>query len=218
MARQLYSSLIILICTLFLFACQEPTKSRDDVEPKKELENTEAFKSDRTVFLIDHCDNDYYSAVLEEDKTKGNDTCILRINPTGDGADKVKLLNVPVDRCSINYCEEEYVVVGFACGGPCYSQIFVFTDGRENKQFDYGQKISNNPSLIAHIRDEEFEKLIIHNFKNGKELIVQNPDISWMQYGQMDTLYIAGNELKLEYQTESKQIKKKSISIRNLLK
>lgn len=74
MARQLYSSLIILICTLFLFACQEPTKTRDDVEPKKDVENTKTFKSDRTVFLINHCDNEYYSAVLEEDKTKGNDT------------------------------------------------------------------------------------------------------------------------------------------------
>jgi hypothetical protein len=204
MASQLNSRIIIIICTLFLFACQEPIKTRDDVKPKKEVENTESFESDRTVFLIDHCDNEKYSAVLEEDKTKGNDTCILRINPAGNGAEIVELLNVPVDRCSINYCEEEYVVVGFACGGPCYSQIFVFTDGRENKQFTFGQKIANNPSLIAHIRNEEFEKLILHNFKNGKELIVQNPDISWMQYGQMDTLYITGNELKLEYQTESK--------------
>jgi hypothetical protein len=122
-----------------------------------------------------------------------------------------------VDRCSINYCEKDYVVVGFACGGPCYSQVFIFTDNRENKQFDYGQRISNNSNIIAHIKDEEFEKLIIHNFKNGKELIVNNSDIDWMYYGQMDTLYLLGSTLKLEYQTENKQTKKKSVSLKQIM-
>jgi hypothetical protein len=94
----------------------------------------------------------------------------------------------------------------------------VFTDNREKKQFDYGQKISSNPNIIAHIKNEEFERLIIHNLKNGKEQIIQNHDINWMQYGQMDTMYIAGNTLKLEYQTFNKQTKKKSISLNDILK
>ena len=201
-----------------MFACKESTKSTANIKTNKKIENSAPNSSHRTIFLIDHCDNSIYSAALEEDKTKGNDSCILRINQVGKTNDKIEILNVPADRSSINYCDKDYVVVGFASGGPGYSQVFVFTDGRENKQFDYGQKISNNPNIIAHIRNEEFEKLIIHNLNNGKEQIVENPDINWMQYGQMDTMYIAGNTLKLEYQTVNKQTKKKSISLNDILK
>ncbi|MFA7272640.1 MAG: hypothetical protein WC044_02165 [Crocinitomicaceae bacterium] len=211
-------AIIIITSTLFLFACKESTKTTSEVNQEKEIEDSATFNTNRTIFLIDHCDDSNYSAVLEEDKTKGNDSCIIRINQVGKAIDKSEILNVPADRSSINYCEKDYVVVGFACGGPCYSQVFVFTDGREKKQFDYGQKVSNNPNLIAHLRNEEFEKLIIHNFKNGKELIIQNPDINWMQYGQMDTIYTTGNDLKLEYQTENKQTKKKSISLIDIIK
>jgi hypothetical protein len=211
-------AIIIITSTLFLFACKESTKTTSEVNQGNDITDSATVKTNRTIFLIDNCDNSNYSAALEEDKTKGNDSCILRINAVGKAIDKIEILNVPADRSSINYCEKEYVVVGFACGGPCYSQVFVFTDGRENKQFDYGQKISNNPNIIAHIRNEEFEKLIIHNLNNGKEQIVENPDINWMQYGQMDTMYIAGNTLKLEYQTVNKQTKKKSISLNDILK
>jgi hypothetical protein len=194
------------------------TKTSTDATTNKDFEDSTLAKTNRTIFLIDNCDNSNYSAVLEEDKTKGKETCILRINLVGRGNDKIEMLNVPADKSSINYCEKDYVVVGFGCGGPCYSQVFVFTDESEKKQFDYGQKITNNPNIIAHIRNEEFEKLIIHNLKNGKELIIENPEINWMQYGQMDTMYITRNNLKLEYQTENKQTKKKSISLIDIMK
>ena len=209
---------IIIICALFLFACKETTKNTSEVNQENGITDSVTVKTNRTIFLIDNCDNSNYSAALEEDKTKGNDSCILRINAIDKAIDKIEILNIPADRSSINYCEKEYVVVGFACGVPCYSQVFVFTDNREKKQFDYGQKISSNPNIIAHIKNEEFERLIIHNLKNGKEQRIQNHDINWMQYGQMDTMYIAGNTLKLEYQTFNKQTKKKSISLNDILK
>ncbi|XOV68696.1 MAG: hypothetical protein ACFHU9_05840 [Fluviicola sp.] len=210
---------LIIFCNLFLFACQESTKSIPAVSNKEENVDTTAFKSDRTIFLVDHCDNDNYSATLEEDKLKGNDSCILRINSRDQKINKIKILNVPADKSSINYCEDDYVVVGFACGGPCYSHVFVFTDEGKNKQFAYSQRISNNPNIIAHIRNEEFETLIIHNLKTHKEINVDISDNNAeLNYGHMDTLYMKQNKLFIQYPTTENQTKKKSISLDEIMK
>ncbi len=203
--------LFITLLFMILVSCNQNNKIASKAE------KTKLTPSHRTTFLIDHCDINLL-VELEEDITKGNDSCVLRIRTLDKKMIKIETLNVPVDRSSITNCEKDYVIVESSCGGPCYSKLFVFTDNRKNKQFDYCQNVSNNTNIIAHIKNEEFERLIIHNLKNGKEQIVQNPDINWMQYGQMDKMYIAGNTLKLEYQTVNKQTKKKSISLNDILK
>lgn len=211
--------ILILFCTLFLFACQESTKSNSEFDTKQKTEDTTAVQTERTVFLIDHCDDNNYSAMLEKDKLKGNDSCILRIKSKEKTIDKFEILNVPADKSSISYCANDYVVVGFSCGGPCYSQVFVFTDNRKNKQFAFGQRISNNQNVIAHIRNEEFETLIIHNLKTDKEIQVDISDnnAEW-NYGHMDTLYMKQDKLFIEYPTTENQTKMKSISLEGIMK
>jgi len=211
-------NILIIICALFLFACKEPAKPTSDIHKNREVENSSAVSIDRTVFLIDHCENARFSAVLEKDKTKGNDSCILRINSKDGTMNKIEILNVPTDKTSINSCEKDYVVVGFACGGPCYSKIFVFTDHRKNKQFAYCQTISNNPNIVAHIQNEEFETLRIYNLITSKEISVAIPDNDAMwNYGQMDTLYIKHNKLFIEYPTINKKTIKKSIPLEKIM-
>lgn len=210
---------LIIFCNLFLFACQESTKSIPDVSTEEENLDSTSIHSDRTIFLIDHCENDHYSAVLEEDKLRGNDSCILRINSRDQKINKIEILNVPTDKSSINYCEDDYVAVGFACGGPCYSRVFIFTDERKNKQFDYCQKISNNSNVIAHIRNEEFETLLVYNLKTDKEISIDISDNNAeMNYGHMDTMYMEQNKLFIEYPTSENQTKKESILLDRIMK
>jgi len=208
-----YKYLIAL--SLLLFACNDTSKLKSK---NQKSEETLDYKTDRTPFLIDYCNNLNYNAVLEEDINKGNDTCILRITSSKNEIIKLENLNLPIYRSSFTYCEKEYVIVGSTCGGSCYSEVFIFLDNRKNRQFYYCQKISNNSNLIAHIKNEEFKNLIIHNLKNDKELTINIPDNNWMNYGQMDTLFASGNNLIIEYQTEKNQIKKKIISIDEILK
>lgn len=208
----------IIFLSLFLFACNSSLENKNGITQVESFKEPEITASNRTVFLIDHCDNENINAQLEEDLTKGKDTCILRINSAKHKVLKVEKLNIPVDRSSIYRCEKEYVVVGFACGGPCYSEIFIFTDTRTNKQFSYSQKVSNNKDIIAHIENEEFEKLLITNIKNNKELSIDISDNNWMNYGHLDTLFMTSTNLNIEYQTKNNKTKKRTISLKHILK
>jgi hypothetical protein len=109
-------------------------------------------------------------------------------------------------------------VVGFPCGGPCYSQVFIFTDNkRPIEQYNYSQKIKNNQNIIAHIKNEQFEKLIIHNFFNSKELIVDISDSNLWNYGQMDSMLVKKNNLILYYKSVKKTSKSKTIDLKSIL-
>ena len=151
------SHFILLFSSLILLSCQDAPAINTEVETKAEAQDSSDYAKDITVFLIDHCDMPYIS-VLERDIKKGKDSCILRIKSDERQINRVEVLNIPVDRSSIHRCEEDYVSVDFACGGPCYSEIFVFTDvTRPNEQYSYVQFIENHPNLITHIEKEEFE-------------------------------------------------------------
>lgn len=118
----------------------------------------------------------------------------------------------------ISCCNELYTMVSFACGGPCYSEVFVFTtDGRPDEQYAYGQKVKNNPNIIAHIRNEEFEKLILHNFKNNKEMVVDISENPIYNFGQMDSMIMKNDTIILHYATENEKHKTKTINIKSIL-
>ncbi|MCR9172298.1 MAG: hypothetical protein NXI10_07410 [bacterium] len=156
---------------------------------------------------------------MEAIPSERNNKCRVTIKKNNRSAiaEKELILDVPIDRSSINYCTQEYAVIGFACGGPCSSRIFIFSDKREPTQLSYCRRVKNNDNLVTHIQNEEFDDLIIHNLKNGKELIVNNPDIDWMQYGQMDTLVFSNDSLYMEYLNENGGTTKKTISISEIL-
>ena len=210
---------IITFSLLALFSCEESKERLPKVEkqePQLEIKDNHTAPA-TTVFLIDDCEFPYIS-LLERDIAKGNDSCILKIQSKERQINRVEVLNIPVDKSSIVHCKDEYVSVAFACGGPCHSHIFVFIDEkRPNEQYAYVQYIDNYPNIIAHVENEEFEKLIVRNLENGKELFVENSDINIMDFGKMDTMYINRDGLNLEYQTKDEKTKKKVVSLSEIL-
>ena len=195
----------------------KPTKvETKETKPKKSVKLSESDKRFRDSLYNRESDN--YISKLEEISGRDTGAYKLTITSKKDQTKFTKVLDVRPRASHINYCNDLYTVVGFSCGGPCSSQVFVFTDEtRPSEQFTYVQSLPEHPNIIAHIENEEFEKLIVHNFDNSKELVVDNSDIHLMTYGRMDTLYIVGNNLKLEYQTANDKIRKKTVSLRKIL-
>ena len=211
-----YRNAFTILFPFFLIGCNNSSDKNLLNKHKTVSEKTKSTPSNRTTFLIDHCDINLL-AELEEDITKGNDSCVLRIRTLDKKMIKIETLNVPVDRSSITTCEKDYVVVESSCGGSCYSRLFVFTDNRKNKQFDYCQNVSNNTNIVTHIQNEEFEKLLIHNLTNRKELEINNPDIHPLSYGRMDTLFMDKKNLIVKYTLENEQQKRKIINLEKIL-
>lgn len=215
---RIHSALLLFVCAFSFFSCQESTRGTvTDLNPTV-VEIADSASPNQPLVLIDHCDNADYTAVLEEDKRLGMDSCIVRINPIGESTSKSEIIQIPADKSSIVDCTNEYIVIRSSCGGPCYTLTFVFTDNRNKKQFDFAQRISNNVSLIGYFRNEEFEKLILHNLKTGKEQIVSTPNPKAMNFGKMETMLIQGNQLFIEYTTETNEVIKKVIEIQGVLK
>lgn len=218
---KLYRVLLVLI----LIICQEKSEknsidqsnSSNNEIKSSELEKTnDAEKRFRDSLYNRESDN--YISLLEEIPDRDSNAYKLTISSKKGNKRISKILNTRPRASMINYCTDLYTVVGFSCGGPCYSQVFVFTDDkRPPEQYDYAQRINGYPNIITHIEDEAFEKLVVHNFDNGKELIVENPDLLWSSYGHPDTMYIVGTDLKMTYQTVNHTTKTKAISLKKIV-
>jgi hypothetical protein len=213
-----YRNTFIILFPFLLIGCNNSNDKKSVTSKKTLSEKTKSIPSHRTTFLIDHCDINLL-AELKQDIRKGNDSCVLRIRTLDKKMIKIETLNVPVDRSSITNCEKDYVAVGSSCGGPCYSKLFVFTDNRKNRRFDYCNVISNNSNIVAFIKNENFDKLYVHNLKNSKEIEIeidnyhQNPLI----YCQLDTTYIVNNILTIKYSIENEGKKKKVVNLEKIL-
>jgi hypothetical protein len=159
----------------------------------------------------------HFISKLEEIPNKDSNANKLTI-ASRDGKKHIKkILNTRPQMSRISYCNDLYTVVGFPCGGPCYTEVFVLTDGSKTKQFQYSQRISNKPYLIAHIVEEDFQTLRIHNLKNDKELSIDISDCFHLNYNQMDTLYVWQNKLYIEYPNTTYKPIKKAVPISALL-
>lgn len=214
----------LIFITVILIGCQSKTDikkySISKVSTKeiktKELENQEEYeKRFRDSLYIRESDN--YISKLEEIPNRDSNAYKLTISLKNGEKQFTKILNTRPERSMINYCTDLYTVVGFSCGGPCYTQIFVFTDkNRPIEQYSYAQRVIDYPNIIAHIKNEEFEKLFVRNFNNGKELKIDISDGHLINYGHMDTMYILKNDLVVIYPSNKKQ-KKKIINIESIL-
>lgn len=203
---------------LFLIIGCDNSSDKSVNSHKNVCEKTKSTLPQRTIFLIDHCDNNLL-AELERDITKGNDSCVLRIRTKDKKMIKTETLNVPVDRSQITNCEKDYVVVESSCGGPCYSKLFVFADNRENKRFDYCEVISNNPNIVVYVKNENFDNMIVHNLKNSKELEVkiENHHNHPLIYGHLYTTFLIKNDLTIKYSIEDMGQKKKIVNLEKIL-
>lgn len=218
--KNLFSALIL---SIFVSSCSEKNEVHKstssmigDIVSASENQINEGDEK-----LLDNdyiCENDAFISVLEELPNEESNAYRIKITSKDGKKEFIKVLDTRPRMSKIVECNSTYTVVGFPCGGPCYSQVFVFTD--ENKpieQFDYVQRVEGNDNIIAHIKDEEFEKLIVHNLLNGRELIVDISDRYLLNYSQMDSLILKKDKLILYYEAVDKQYKTKIVDLKSLL-
>ena len=118
----------------------------------------------------------------------------------------------------ISYCNDLYTVVSFPCGGPCHSEVFVFTSKtRPDEQYDYVEPVKNKPTIITHFRNEEFENLIVHNLTNNKEMTVDVSKNNFFLFEFIDSIIINKNNLNIHYTSENDEQKIKTANIKSIL-
>jgi Domain of unknown function (DUF4304) len=180
----------ILLCFGACNFIQKDTAS-DKASKSRQVKNSKV--------LISQCASDVFTAYLYESELIKSDTSTLKI-VFKNGTTKTTMLNTRLSLTEIRSCTNEYVIVSFTCGGPCYSSIFVFCDdNKKNQQFDYHQKIINNEQIIACIEDEKFENLIFRNLRNDKRLNLDISDLYLLNYGQVDSVVFTNDQLHCYY-------------------
>ena len=213
----------LLLFFLILFSCQNNSKQKTNIVlvPKNKVNSVKLSETNNTILnkkkldSSNYCENNKYISVLQEIPNQKSNAYKITIT-SKNGKEKItKILDVRPCMSQINYCNNLYTVVGFPCGGPCYSQVFIFTvKDRPIEQYNYSQKVKNNQNIIAHINNEEFEKLIIHNFLNNKELIINISDSNMSNYGQMDSMIVKKDRLILHYLSINNKNKIKIIDLK----
>lgn len=212
------------IIVLLILGCQN----------KKPNDMSQTILNDNTVHVLDDsliierdktfldslytCECDQFISKIEEIPNKDSKAYRITIKSIDGTWKKSKLINTRTEMSRISFCNEYYTVVSFACGGPCHSELFVFTkQHRTDEQYEYTRIVKNNPNIISYIRDEEFEKLIFRNFLNNKEMVVNNPESGLYNYGQMDSIIMKKETIILYYSTESEKHETKTINIKSIL-
>lgn len=213
---------LIPLITLILISCsgkvQDKVKQKDSqfesqIKGKHDLEEMRFYDS------LHDCESFQYISKLEEIPNADSNAYKLTISSKDGKKQFSKILNTRPGMSQINYFNDLYTVVGFSCGGPCYSQVFVSTDeNKPTEQFAYGQKVKNNPNFIVHIQDEEFKELIVYNFENKKELFVDISDNNYWNYGQMDSIIMKNESLFVYYMNEKHKAIKKVVNLKPILK
>ena len=219
---------IIIFFTLILISCQSNVQEKQkqkDIPSMKETQINVHRKEKLDIYKQHFYDSLHnresflYISKLEEIPNRDSNAYKLTISLKNGKKRFTKILNTRPECSRINYCNDLYTVVGFSCGGPCYSQVFVFTDENiPSEQFGYSQKVKDNPNFIVHISNEEFKELIIHNFKNGKELAVDISDNNFWNYGQMDSIIIKNESMLIYYINEKHKEIKKEVPLKPILK
>lgn len=169
--------------------------------PETEIDQAKGMVPDQgTIKLRDECSTVSYRSVLEENTSLHTDAYTLTITHQASKRTAVHTLDLPPGRANIHQCNETQTVIGYPCGGPCYALMVVFSkENRPVERYFYAQPIGSAPHLLAHIANEQFDSLIVHNFRNSKEMKIDIADGLGFNYGHMDTLYLKKNELCLEY-------------------
>ena len=164
------------------------------------------------------CNNAVYSSKLAENKSLDKNAFILSIETLDGKLIRKDTLDLPLGLAAIRTCTDDYTLIRFSCGGSCYTEVFLFTkEDRPNEYFSFSQQVKDKPNLITHIRNEEFETLIIYNFDTKKELKVDISDASKMNYGIMESLNVENNNLILHYFSNANQLTKKTVNIKAIL-
>lgn len=164
------------------------------------------------------CNNTVYLSRLAENKSLDSNAFILSIESLDGKLVRKDTMDLPLGLAAIRTCTDDYTLISFACGGPCYTEVFVFIkQDRPNEYFSYSQRVEGNSNLIAHIRNEEFETLIVRNFDTKKELKVDISDAAELTYGVMESLHVEKNNLVVYYYSNTNKLTKKTVKLNAIL-
>lgn len=219
-----FSNLYILILVISVISCNNnknvPNSVGENTDSliENNFINDSTLRNKDSIQIIDECQNDYYRAILTENINTDSDAFELQVL-FSDGEEKIiPMLNFRPRMTRINNCRKDYVIVGFPCGGPCWARSIVHVKANtEVKTFGYCEEASNYDDIIIYRREEIFGRIIIHNLKNGKEIIAEIDDCDALPYPcHMDSIYVKGQELVLEYDRNGIDFKRKVIGVQEL--
>lgn len=164
------------------------------------------------------CECDVYNSKLKEVSNKDSKAYSLTIKSKQGNWEKHILIDTRPKMSRINGCNEFYTIVSFPCGGPCHSELFVFTnDHRPNEQYSYTQVAKNDPHIISYIKNEDFETTILRNLSTGKELQLKLPNSNVYNYGQADSMLVNKDRLSLYYKTNDLKTITKTVSLTHIM-
>jgi hypothetical protein len=190
--------------------------SIEDVK-SKELEKLEESEQHFRDSLYKR-ESDHYISKLEEIPNREDDAYRITIKSKNGSWKKTKVMNTRPRMSRISDCNDLYTVVGFPCGGPCHSEVFVFTSKtKPDEQYDYVEIVKNKPNMITHFRNEEFENLIVRNLTNNKEMNINISEIELFSLDFIDSVCLNKNDLNIFYTTQNDKQKIKTTNVKAIL-
>jgi hypothetical protein len=205
---------------LVIFSCNN--KSKTTAFAAAPIDTTETNKpemkplqEENSIRYVNDCENEIYKAVLYESVNADTNVYELKIKFNDGRPDLIQRLDFRPRASRINYCTDKYINMGFSCGGPCWVRFFFYIDKKTSmKTFGYCERVVNDDDIVIYRRDEVFDEVIIHNLENGKEKVVRIIDCELVTSPcLMDTLYVAGDHLIMEYDRDGERSKRKVINI-----
>ena len=206
-----------------LIGCQSKPVSKtesetaiEDVKSKdlEKLEESEQHFRDRLYTR----ESDHYISKIEEIPNREDDAYRITIKSKNGSWKKTKVINTRPHMSIISDCNDLYTVVSFPCGGPCHSEVFVFTSKtKADEQYDYVEIVKNKPNMITHFRNEEFENLIVRNLTSNKEMNINISEIKLFSLDFIDSVCLNKNELHIFYTTQKDKQKIKTTNVKAIL-
>lgn len=197
----------VFLLLLIAVGCSSD-KQKTQIQLKSNAKKTQVDSVKDTLVYVNDCTSGDVRIVLEENQSRTTNTFLLTVKEK-DGTIRKKMpLDARNQMSKLVYCTEDYAVVEFSCGGPCYAQIFVFlNENRPNEEYSFAQPIDGDDHLIAYIENEVFDTLVIRDLRNGVEERIDISDRMELYYERIDTLYVDRRDFVLRYLTKNNTLR-----------
>ncbi len=215
----------LTVMIVLLIGCQSKSNDKTVSFPKASINVLKSKKLDlsskeekrfRDSLYTGESDN--YISKIEEIPNREENAYRIIIKSKYGSWEKTKIINTRPTMSKISYCNDLYTVVSFPCGGPCHSEVFVFTNKtRPDEQYDYTEPVKNKPNIITHFRNEEFENIIVRNLANNKEMKINISEIALFSWDFIDSISMNKNRLEIHYTKSNDLHKIKTTDIQKIL-
>jgi len=215
----------LTILTVLLIGCLSKSVDKTDCSREVTIEDTTSIELEKVdenerLFLdsLYNRESDNYFSKLEEIPNRETNAYRIIIKSKNGLWEKNNVIDTRPQMSRIIFCNDLFTVISFPCGGPCHSEVFVFTSkSRPNEQYDFVEFVKNKPTIITHFRNEEFENLIVHNLTNNKELKIDVSKNEFLRLDFIDSIILNKNVLKIHYTSLNDEQKIKTTNIESIL-